>query len=183
MPNTRRMMMATAGQGGAGGYELWGWGIGILIGVDDDPQYSSPVQVGTNEWVQQANAGYGDDQLAFGIKTGGTLGAWGQGRNGHLGLGNTTSYSSPVQVGSLTDWVGENKGTLIGQSDGGRCVKDDGTLWAWGKNNSGQLGDGSTTDRDSPVQIGSLTTWLTPGGSMYRGSACIKSDGTLWNGL
>jgi alpha-tubulin suppressor-like RCC1 family protein len=178
MTNPRRMQMAAAGQAGGGGYELWAWGRNnaATLGTGNTTGYSSPVQVGTKEWAQQANAGYGGDRLAFGIKTGGTLWAWGTGGNGHLGLGNTTTYSSPVQVGSLTDW----EGTLIGQNQGGRCVKDDGTLWAWGSNIDGQLGDGSTSNRNSPVQIGSLTTWATPGGAMYRGSACIKTDGTLW---
>ena len=39
------------------------------------------------------------------------------------------------------------------------AVKTDGTLWSWGRSDKGQLGHGNTTDRCSPVQIGSLTDW------------------------
>ena len=40
------------------------------------------------------------------------------------------------------------------------AIKTDGTLWSWGRNNEGNLGLGNTVNRSSPVQIGSLTTWL-----------------------
>lgn len=58
-------------------------------------------------------------------------------------------------------------------------IKNDGTLWAWGGNSSGQLGDGTTTDRTLPVQVGAGTTWsaIAAGNSF---SLALKSDGTLW---
>ncbi|MFO1441522.1 MAG: hypothetical protein U1F81_24605 [Verrucomicrobiaceae bacterium] len=59
------------------------------------------------------------------------------------------------------------------------ALKSDGTLWAWGSNGSGQLGDGTTTDRTQPVQVGSATDWafVACGGSS---TLAIKSNGTLW---
>ncbi len=58
-------------------------------------------------------------------------------------------------------------------------MRSDGNIWAWGANNYGQLGDGTTTDRHSPVQIGSDTRWVTvSAGGMH--SLAVKSDGTLW---
>ncbi|WP_149244295.1 T9SS type A sorting domain-containing protein [Dyadobacter sp. 32] len=58
-------------------------------------------------------------------------------------------------------------------------IKNDGTLWAWGYNNNGQLGDGTTTDKNSPTQIGSATNWakLSTG---YDHSLGITADGKLW---
>jgi alpha-tubulin suppressor-like RCC1 family protein len=53
-------------------------------------------------------------------------------------------------------------------------------LWAWGKNGSGRLGLGDTTNRSSPVQIGALTTWLRVSASKTH-SAAIKTDGTMWS--
>ena len=53
-------------------------------------------------------------------------------------------------------------------------LKSDGTLWAWGRNSSGQLGDGSTTDRASPVQVGAGSRWrAVAGGAVHhrRGAA------------
>ena len=82
------------------------------------------------------------------------LWSWGRGSDGRLGLGNTTYYSSPKQIGALGSWLnvaaGYNHGTAI---------KTDGTIWSWGYNDTGQLGLGNTTSYSSPVQIGSLTNW------------------------
>jgi len=104
------------------------------------------------------------------------LWSWGENRQGQLGLGNTTNRSSPVQVGALTTW------SSVEYNRGGEhtlATKTDGTLWAWGRNNFGQLGLGNTTDRSSPVQVGTLTTWskVSCGKSI---TAAIKTDGTLW---
>jgi|TARA_R110000824_G_scaffold68765_4_gene177495 alpha-tubulin suppressor-like RCC1 family protein len=94
---------------------------------------------------------------AVAVKTDGTLWGWGRNNNGQLGQGNTTDYSSPVQIGALTDWS-----KVYGSADGGAffAIKTDGTLWGVGNNENGELGDGSTTKRSSPVQIGALTTWV-----------------------
>jgi alpha-tubulin suppressor-like RCC1 family protein len=92
------------------------------------------------------------------IKTDGTLWTWGRGSSGQLGLGNTTSYSSPKQVGALTTWSNAGTGALNTQ-----CIitKTDGTLWSWGDNFNGKLGLGDTFGRSEPNQVGSLTNWLT----------------------
>lgn len=59
------------------------------------------------------------------------------------------------------------------------AISQDGTLWAWGENGYGQLGDGTTTDRPQPVQISTATNWaFIAAGDEH--SAAIKSDGTLW---
>ena len=57
----------------------------------------------------------GSDRNAVGVTTGGKLYAWGFNGDGRLGLGNTTDYSSPVQVGTLTTWA---------QTLGGICAAD-----------------------------------------------------------
>ena len=100
--------------------------------------------------------------------------SWGRNNNGQLGLGNTTLYSSPVQLGSLTDWSQVSSGiyhTL--------AIKTNGTLWSWGYNGVGSLGLGDTTNRSSPVQVGALTNWLSVSAG-YQISAAIKTNGTLW---
>ena len=113
------------------------------------------------------------------IKTDGTLWTWGANNNGQLGLGNTTTYSSPKQVGALTTWASiaatgqAATATFIG------AIKTDGTLWTWGVNNVGQLGLGNLTNYSSPKQVGALTTWskvFCITGNMFA----IKTDGTLW---
>ena len=58
-------------------------------------------------------------------------------------------------------------------------LKNDGTVIAWGRNNFGQLGDGTTTDRNAPVPIGSDTNWVAVASGGYH-TVALKSDGTLW---
>jgi alpha-tubulin suppressor-like RCC1 family protein len=58
-------------------------------------------------------------------------------------------------------------------------ILEDGTLWGWGYNGSGQLGDGTTTNRTSPTQIGSATNWSSVAAGDYH-TIGIMSDGTLW---
>ena len=90
------------------------------------------------------------------IKTDGTLWTWGQNAFGVLGLGNTTYYSSPKQIGVLTNWSKVSPGKYTSSA-----IKTDGTLWTWGYNGQGQLGLGNITNYSSPKQVGTLTTWLT----------------------
>ena len=96
----------------------------------------------------------GDDHTVA-VKTDGTLWAWGS-TTGQLGDGTTTDRSSPVQVGTATNWA-----SVAAGNDHTVAVKTDGTLWAWGDNDSGQLGDGTTTNRSSPVQVGTATNWAS----------------------
>ena len=83
---------------------------------------------------------------------------------------------------SLSLIVCSNAMATIPQVAGGYqhtlAIKVDGTLWAWGWNNTGQLGDGTTIDKHSPVQTGTATNW-THVAAGYRHSLGIKADGTL----
>ena len=59
------------------------------------------------------------------------------------------------------------------------ALKTDGTLWAWGQNNGGQLGNGTNTNQNNPVQIGTANNWSQISAGRYH-SLAIKTDGTLW---
>ena len=113
------------------------------------------------------------DYHCLGIKADGTLWTWGQNSFGQLGIGNTISQSSPVQVGVGTNWV-----KIAAGSGHSIAIKSDGTLWTFGRNNFGQIGDGSQTTRTSPVKIGTAT-WVAIAGGQYH-TLAIKTDGTLW---
>jgi alpha-tubulin suppressor-like RCC1 family protein len=91
--------------------------------------------------------------------------------NGRLGLGNTTNYNSPKQVGALTTWAQLRNGHT-GYNN--MAIKTDGTMWSWGRNTQGQLGVGDTINKSSPVKIGYLTNWLRIASSGY--STLAKSS-------
>ena len=79
------------------------------------------------------------------LKTDGTLWAWGYNNYGGLGDGTTAHKSSPVQIGTATDWAQISAGDYHTVA-----LKTDGTLWAWGYNNYGGLGDGTTVTQIIP---------------------------------
>ncbi len=102
--------------------------------------------------------------------------SWGSNNNGRLGDGAISNRSSPVSVvGGFTDWVHISAGSV--HSAG---LRSNGTAWAWGSNNSGRLGDGTTTYRSSPVSVvGGFTDWVqvSAGGNH---TAALRSNGTVW---
>ena len=118
----------------------------------------------------------------FAIKTDGTLWAWGSNGQGQIGnptITLLTNRSSPVQIGTDTNW----SSVTSCASGAVHAIKTDGTLWAWGFNSSGQLGDGTVISRSSPVQIGTGTNWLSisnTGSVSVTSVLAIKTDGTLW---
>ena len=160
---------------------LWLWGrnlYGTIGNNTSSNNYSSPVQTvagGTN-WKDVCITG--DTTVA--IKTDGTLWTWGYNAQGQLGNNNTTNCSSPVQtIAAGTNW----KAVGCGYGAGGSTIcatKTDGTLWLWGSNSYGQIGDNTTTARSSPVQtVAGGTNWKQAWTSSYF-SCGIKTDGTLW---
>jgi alpha-tubulin suppressor-like RCC1 family protein len=98
----------------------------------------------------------------------------GNNASGKLGNGTTTSQTTPVQIGTATNWSG-----IAAGADFSLAVRSDGTLWAWGANGNGQLGNGTTTSQSSPVQIGADTTWraVSAGSSFSAASARTAPSG------
>jgi alpha-tubulin suppressor-like RCC1 family protein len=110
---------------------------------------------------------------------GGSLFAWGDSSNGHLGDGQTvTDFSSPIQIGA-SNWKTIASGGN-GLSGGGHtlAIRADGLLFAWGDNGLGQLGDGTTVAKSSPIQIGG-SSWIAVS-CMGAGSLALRSDGLLF---
>ena len=155
---------------------LWSWGENASgqLGLANRTYYSSPKQVGAlTNWSSVSNGSFDFCQA---IKTDGTLWSWGSNGFGQLGLGNRTAYSSPKQVGALTNWSKVASGDNFVMA-----IKTDGTLWSWGNNTYGKQGLGNTTSYSSPKQVGSLTNWsFISSSSQATQVIATKTDGTLW---
>jgi len=160
--------------------KLFGWGKNAFGCVGDGTTTNrySPVQIGSNTNWSGAKGGYA---FTCAINTAGKAYAWGEGADGRLGTGSTTDTCSPNQIGALTDWVPKGPFAIGGTRYGMHFIKANGTLWAWGKNNYGQIGDGTTTARSSPVQIGALTTWRYVSAGASEHVIAITTSGTMFS--
>jgi alpha-tubulin suppressor-like RCC1 family protein len=159
-------------------YELYAWGQNAngQLGLNNLTNYSSPKQVGTLTNWSVISSGAGSDMAA--VKTDGTLWTCGYNFYGQLGIGTSgsgTDRSSPVQVGSDTNWA-----TVSASGYSAGAIKTDGTLWMWGIGNNGALGLGNTTTYNSPKQVGILTNWLKINCGSYTSTFAMKTDGSLW---
>jgi hypothetical protein len=135
---------------------LWTWGLNSSgqLGSNSTTNRSSPqtTSAGGTNW-KAVSLG---DAHAAAIKTDGSLWTWGNNTNGGLGSGSTTNRSSPQTVaGAGLNWVRINSG--LSATAG---IKADGTLWTWGRNINGELGDGSSETRSSPgTVVPNYTNW------------------------
>ena len=153
---------------------LWSWGYNGNggLGQGDLIERMTPTQIGVGTNWSKVAIGW---QHSIALKTDGTLWSWGHNGPGQLGQNNTVYRTlEPGQIGALTTWADVTAGGGFGLA-----TKTDGTLWSWGNNGDGQLGDGTVINRSSPVQLGALTTWSKIAGADQH-SIATKTDGTLW---
>lgn len=152
---------------------LWACGNNDLGQLGDGTfQYKvNFTKIGGDAWEAVSAGG----NFSMGLKPDGTLWAWGQNSSGQLGISLETNQSSPVKVGIDEDWA-----PLFSTGDNHvLAVKKDGSLWAWGENGSGQLGDGTNDSQYGPVLIDSGHQWISvsTGATLSLG---VRSDGSLW---
>jgi|SRR5215217_1736492 len=158
----------------------WGWNGNGQLGNGTTTHHSStPVEVSDLVGVRDTAAGH---SCSLALKDDGTVWAWGRNDAGQLGNGTTTDSSTPVEVKDLNDPSGYLSGVqAIAAHDNfySLALKDDGTLWAWGLNRAGQLGDGTTTSSNTPVQVSNLDGVKDIAGG-FLCSLALKDDGTVW---
>jgi alpha-tubulin suppressor-like RCC1 family protein len=155
--------------------QLWAWGANDYgsLGQNNTTQYSSPVQIPGTTWSSISAGGL----HSLATKTDGTLWSWGYNYTGQLGQNNRLSYSSPVQIPGTT-WSSIATPSYLSQYT--VATKTDNTLWSWGYNFNGQLGQNNTTYYSSPVQIpGTTWSFISAGGTNH--TLATKTDGTLWS--
>lgn len=105
--------------------------------------------------------------------------AWGENISGQLGDGTATGYRSAPATVTGGSW----RHVSAGGRGHSHAIKDDGTLWGWGVNNYGQLGDGSQTQRLAPVKVDGQWEQTSSCGtsSFSRHTLAVRSDKTLWS--
>tara|TARA_Y100001973_G_scaffold98940_1_gene157212 strand:- start:2012 stop:3229 length:1218 start_codon:yes stop_codon:yes gene_type:complete len=186
-----------------GAKALWSWGYNQYgeLAQNNRTQYSSPVQIpGSWDKMLVKYSGGTNDIGFMGTKADGTLWTWGRNTDGQLGQNQAEAQieaaSSPVQVGSGTDWGGGGATSLYGKM---AAIKTDGTMYMWGSNTySGGLGlngptaaggQGSLARYSSPVQIGGTwktgrdtITGITDGFLAINASGELMSWGRDWYG-
>ena len=152
---------------------IWGWGSNpssIIVAGSSTYTVSTPTQVGTStDWVKMS---LGPAHI-LAQKIDGTLWSWGGGIG--LGLGGSPSVTNIPQQITTDTWKNFTTGTNTSFG-----IKSDGTLWAWGNNTNGRLGDGTSTDRLVPTQIGTDTNWDTVQARNFSTTMATKTDGTVW---
>ena len=156
------------------GLFTWGRNFNGQLGDGTVTNRSSPVQTITysTNW-KFASCGY---NFTAATKTDGTLWGWGNNQYGQLGDNSAVHRLSPVQnITFASNWLQVSCG-----SNHTAAIKTDGTLWTWGINNIGQLGDNTLINRSSPVQTiaGSINWKKVSTGNFHI--AAIKTDGILW---
>lgn len=144
--------------------ELVCWGNGVTGGLGNDTWTSSAVPVSVAELggpcgyltgVQQVAAGEGH---SLALLSGGRVAAWGWNYHGQLGTGDVVSDGTRVDQASLVKGVGgsgqlENAVQVAAGGSASLALLSDGTVLGWGRNFSGELGDGTRTDRSVPVRV------------------------------
>ena len=166
-----------------GSFWTWGYnGSGQLgIGVETTRKLSSVQIEKDNNWL----AVVAGDNYSLALKNDGSLWSWGNNDDGQLGIGDDSINikQSPVRIGEDNDWTSISAGILY---DNGHnlALKSDGSLWSWGYNFHGQLGNGLggsiwRYNEYAPIRIGEDNDWsaFAAGGAH---SLALKSDGTLW---
>jgi alpha-tubulin suppressor-like RCC1 family protein len=170
---------------------LWAWGanasgqLGIGPYDYDLEQHFQPARVGTN--VDSAGVACGSDHTVA-VKTDGTLWAWGYNKYGQLGKGTYGSTNEPnywpAQVGTDAGWS-----AIAAGPSHTAAVKTDGSLWCWGDNREGQLGNGTFDKTNQPVRVGSDADWQTVACGGFQSwissdilgyTVALKTNGTLW---
>ena len=133
---------------------VWAWGNNDWgqLGTGNTRGSAVPVRVANLSGITAISAG-STHNLA--LRNDGTVWAWGENILGAVGIQSpldNPQVNSPVQVPNLRDVTYVAAGHMFSM-----VIRSDGTVWGWGGNHTGQLGDGTTTDRHYPMQVQNLT--------------------------
>lgn len=154
---------------------LWTWGANCFgeLGTGSTTHSTSPVRIGAAaNWTSVSTGVF----FSMARRGDGSIWGWGSNQFGQIGTGSApANIFAPVQVGAAFKWREVWAGGYHAVA-----IRQDGSLWAWGNNHFGQLGDGTSVQRSTPVRIGADNTWISVSAGLYH-TLAIKADGTLWS--
>jgi len=167
----------------------WGYGVYGQIGDGTTANRYTPIEITSNfgldvgETITSASLGSNHSSA---ISSEGRIFIWGSNAFGQIGDGTTTDRYIPIEItGNFSLNVGE---TITGVSLGSNhssAITSEGKIFIWGFNSDGQLGDGTTTNRDTPTEITSNFTLytgetITTVSLGYAHSSAITSEGRIF---
>jgi alpha-tubulin suppressor-like RCC1 family protein len=154
---------------------VWAWGQNVYGELGNGNNISSNVPVQVN-FLTGIIAIAGGQYFSLALKKDGTVWAWGNNMFGNLGNGTYTSSNNPIQVSFLTNIKSISNGGFQVHTF---AIKNDNTVWAWGNNDWGQFGNGTTTSSNVPILISSLTdiSFISIGNTH---SIILKNNGSIW---
>jgi alpha-tubulin suppressor-like RCC1 family protein len=161
---------------------VWAWGgngIGQLGHGTTSDRELAPVQVTGLAGVTKISAG---GYFSLALRSDGTVWAWGYNLYGQLGNGTTVSSSVPVKVTGLTHATGIAAGydaAVATQTNGITVLA---SVWTWGGNSSGQLGDGTLTGHSTPERVAGINNLYLAGVTAGPFTAAVLgTDGSVWS--
>lgn len=165
---------------------LWSWGecqYGELGQGEASIKSSSPTIIADHVAKFYRSYDCGEPTM-YALKTDGTLWAWGYNQYGAVGNGTTQTVSTPTKVldhvKTFTCTACPSNGAFDTYTNA-FALREDDSLWAWGYNDEGNLGNGTTESAFSPVKILDDVAEIETDVNMYINlSFAIKKDGSLW---
>ena len=155
---------------------IWAWGHGPTgqfanVPTDNLGYIYVPTLIG----VPPYNRVFNTYVNSYGIKSDGSIWAWGNNADGQVGNGGVdiNGISVPTQIGTDNNWH-----SVVGGVYYIIALKNNGTLWAWGAN-GGLFGNGTTQDSHTPTQIGTDNDWKEISTNINH-TLALKTNGTLW---
>jgi alpha-tubulin suppressor-like RCC1 family protein len=167
---------------------VWTWGSNasgqLGDGTTTSRKLAAQVKTASSTFLTGVVAISAGDNFCAAVKSDGTVWTWGVNGSGQLGIGSITTQKFAVQVklsgGAALTGVRE----IACGATHAIALKTDGTVWTWGNNANGQLGNGTTTQAKNPIQLKTTSTTFFSGGLAVAGGAShtmlLKSDGTVY---
>jgi alpha-tubulin suppressor-like RCC1 family protein len=158
---------------------VWAWGAGGVLGNNSYTPSNTPVRVAGLTGITQIAAGY---QWAMALRSDGTVWSWGLVDHGNLGTGTSNDSLVPAQVTGLSQVTRIAAGGLEGMAVATRGLTTQSSVYTWGDNAQGEIGDGSYYDRVVPFAVAGISVPSVAGIAVGGDFAMVLgTDGTLWD--